>query len=187
MSYLCFKGRMMEKICFGWINNCQEKRACLLPKGYMCWKNQHQSYTDISSMTVIERVPFEGFIIKKHCSSMRYVNIERVINITWIWIHTGRESSTEIKCSQVCRLQTLNHVDILQFFFFYRKSYVDISKSHIFQIKPPIPFTNPRFEISEIPLSLAIKYSAQKIEHENHVIVLSSTYFILMFWKIRGT
>lgn len=89
MSYLCFKGRMMEKIFFGWINNCQKNRASLLPKGYMCWKNQHQSYTGISSMTVIYRVPFEGFIIKTHCSSTRYVNIESVINITWIWIHTG--------------------------------------------------------------------------------------------------
>lgn len=131
MSYLCFKSRMMEEICFGWINNCQKKRASLLPRGYMCWKNQHQSYTGISSMTVIQRVPFEGFIIKKHCSSMRYVNIEGVINITWIWIHIGRESSTEIKCSQACRLQTLNHVDILQFFFLQKVLCGYRWKSHI--------------------------------------------------------
>lgn len=58
---------------------------------------------------------------------------------------------------------------------------MDIGESHIFQRKPPIPFINSLFEMSEIPLSLAIKYNAQKIEHENHVIVLLYTHFILMF------
>lgn len=58
---------------------------------------------------------------------------------------------------------------------------MDISESHIFQRKPPIPFTNSPFEMSEIPLPLAIEYSAQQIEHENHVIVLSYIHFILMF------
>jgi len=32
MSYLCFKGRMMEKICFGWINNCPEKGQAYRPR-----------------------------------------------------------------------------------------------------------------------------------------------------------
>lgn len=39
--------------------------------------------------------------------------------------------------------------------------------------------------MSDIPLPLAIEYTAQQIEHENYVIVLSYIHHILIFWKYQ--
>lgn len=57
---------------------------------------------------------------------------------------------------------------------------MDLSDSHIFQLKHPILFTNSPYKMSDISFPVATEYIAQ-IKHENYVVTLSYVHSILIF------